>query len=151
MIEWKCKKFEELSVHELYAIMRLRSEVFVLEQNCAYLDADNKDQECWHFAGWHNNSPVAYVRLVPAGRSFKEPSIGRVVTSPAHRKGGHGRVLMQKAIELCLEKFGRQPIRIGAQLYLKNFYESLGFVQDSNMYLEDNIEHIEMVYTGFKQ
>ena len=95
------QKFEELSVHELYAIMRLRSEVFVLEQNCAYLDADNKDQECWHFAGWHNNSPVAYVRLVPAGRSFKEPSIGRVVTSPAHRKGGHGRVLMQKLLNFA--------------------------------------------------
>lgn len=149
MIEWKCKKFDELTPQELYAIMRLRSEVFVLEQNCVYLDADNKDQESWHFAGWDNNIPVAYVRLVPAGKSFNEPSIGRVVTSPQYRNGGHGRVLMQKAIELCLEKFGRQPIRIGAQLYLKKFYESLGFAQDSAMYLEDNIEHIEMIYMGF--
>jgi ElaA protein len=147
MAEWVCKKFEELTPYELYAIMRLRSEVFVVEQNCVYLDADNKDQECWHFAGWDNNLPVAYVRLVPPGKSFKEPSIGRVVTSPQYRKGGHGRILMQKAIVLCTEKYGSQSIRIGAQLYLKNFYESLGFVKDSDIYLEDGIEHIEMICT----
>lgn len=146
MAEWICKKFEELTPYELYAILRLRSEVFVVEQNCVYLDADNKDQECWHFAGWDNNLPIAYVRLVPPGKSFKEPSIGRVVTSPKYRTGGHGRVLMQKAIGLCKEKYGSQSIRIGAQLYLKKFYESLGFVQGSDSYLEDGIEHIEMIW-----
>jgi len=146
MIEWKCKSFEALSVHELYYILRLRAEVFVVEQNCAYQDADNKDQKSYHFAGWDNNMPAAYVRLVPPGVSFTEPSIGRVVTSPAYRKSGLGRTLMQKAIDQCLYIYGKQDIRIGAQLYLKKFYESLGFVQSSEMYLEDGIEHIEMLY-----
>ena len=146
MIEWTCKTFKELTVHELYAILQLRNEVFVLEQNCPYQDADNKDQKSWHFCGWLGETLVAYVRLLPPGVSFTETSIGRVVTSPAHRKGGFGRLLMQNAIEQSGLIFGKQNIRIGAQLYLRKFYESLGFKQCSNMYLEDNIEHIEMMY-----
>ena len=146
MINWTIKPFNGLTVYELYAVMRLRSEVFVVEQNCPYLDADNKDQNCYHFCGWLNETPVAYVRILPPGVSFDEVSIGRVVTSPAHRKGGFGRVLMVKAIEHCTLIFGKQSIRIGAQLYLKKFYESLGFSQCSEVYLEDNIEHIEMIY-----
>ena len=146
MTEWTCKTFKELTVYELYAIMQLRSEVFVVEQNCPYQDADNKDQQSHHFCGWDGETLVAYVRLVPPGISFDEMSIGRVVTSPAHRKGGLGRMLMQQAIERCILIFGKQNIRIGAQLYLKNFYESLGFSQCSEMYLEDNIEHIEMIF-----
>src|SRR6266487_6780228 len=99
MIQWKCKHFKELTLHELYAIMRLRSEVFVVEQNCVFLDADNKDQQCYHLCGWNNNIPVAYSRLVPPGSAYEEPSIGRVLTSPVYRKSGAGRILMQKAIE----------------------------------------------------
>jgi ElaA protein len=155
MIEWKCKHFKDLSVYELYDILRLRNEVFVVEQNCVFQDADNKDQQSYHLCGWLTPSNtrderemlVAYVRLVPPGLSYKEPSIGRVVTSPAYRRNGTGRLLMQQAIKECLKLFGTQNIKIGAQLYLKGFYESLMFKQCSKMYLEDDIEHIEMLYT----
>jgi ElaA protein len=145
MILWKCKPFRDLSVYELYAILRLRNEVFVVEQNCVFQDADNKDQHCYHFCGWDDNEPAAYVRLVPPGISYPEPSIGRVVTAAPYRKSGTGRVLMRKAIEHCQMLFGRGSIRIGAQLYLKKFYESLGFVQTGDIYMEDGIEHIEMI------
>ena len=146
MIEWICKPFSNLTVYELYAVMQLRSEVFVVEQNCPYQDADNKDQKSWHLCGWNNETLAAYVRLLPPGVSFEEMSIGRVVTAPSHRKGGIGRLLMQEGMKQCAEIFGNGPIRIGAQLYLKHFYESLGFKQCSDMYLEDNIKHIEMKY-----
>lgn len=146
-ITFACKKFEALTPVELYAALRLRSEVFVVEQNCVFLDMDNKDQQSWHLFGWHNDLLAAYTRLVPAGVSFREISIGRVVTSPKMRKSGAGRILMQKSIETSYEIFGKSPIRIGAQLYLKQFYESFGFQQSSEVYLEDDIEHIEMLLT----
>lgn len=142
---WNCKPFTELSVHELYAILQLRMEVFVVEQNCVFQDADDKDQHCWHCMGWSGNKLAAYTRLVPAGISYHEASIGRVVTSPNMRKSGIGRSLMIKSIEEIFNLWGKQPIRIGAQLYLKKFYESLGFEQCSTIYLEDNIEHIQML------
>jgi ElaA protein len=147
MIIWKCKPFRDLSVYELYDILRLRSEVFVVEQHCLYLDADNKDQLCYHLCGWKGDKLVAYVRLLPPQLAFNEPSIGRVVTSSLYRRTGAGRLLMKEAIEECCRLFGERNIRIGAQLYLKKFYESLGFRQTSEVYLEDNIEHVEMVYT----
>ncbi len=146
-ITWTCKKFDELTTHELYAVLQLRSEVFVVEQNCVFQDMDDKDQYSWHLMGWHNNLLAAYTRLVPAGVSFKEVSIGRVVTSPKMRKSGAGRSLMKKSIETTYNIFGNQAIRIGAQLYLKKFYESFGFQQSSEIYLEDGIEHIEMLLT----
>lgn len=146
MTKWTCKTFRELTVDELYAIMRLRCEVFVVEQNCPYQDADNKDQKCHHYCGWNGETLVAYVRLVPPGISFTEMSIGRVVTSPAYRRAGLGLILMHQAIAQCILIFGKKNVRIGAQLYLKKFYESLGFSQCSDRYLEDNIEHIEMLY-----
>jgi len=147
MIYWKCKHFKELTVYELYSIMRLRNEVFVVEQNCIFLDADNKDQNCYHLCGWNNQTLVAYSRILPPSLTYDEPSIGRVVTSPAYRRSGAGRQLMQKAIEECLLIFDKKNIKIGAQLYLKQFYESLGFRQCSEIYLEDDIEHIEMLYS----
>lgn len=150
MIYWKCKHFKELTGYELYSIMRLRSEVFVVEQHCIFLDADNKDQQCYHLCGWSNQTLVAYARLVPANISYDEPSIGRVVTSPEYRRSGAGRMLMQKAIEESLLIFDKKNIKIGAQLYLKQFYESLGFRQCSKIYLEDGIEHIEMLYSYLK-
>ena len=145
-INWICKSFQDLTNEELYAIFRLRSEVFVVEQDCVYLDLDNKDQQSWHVMGWAENKLIAYTRLLPAGLAFEEPSIGRVCTSPSARKSGAGRELMNYSIKKTLEIFGEQPIRIGAQLYLKNFYESLGFVPKGDIYLEDNIKHIEMVF-----
>lgn len=142
---WYYKPFAELTPYELYAIMHLRSEVFVVEQQCPYLDPDGKDLFAWHLMGWNDKTLVAYSRLLPAELAFKEVSIGRVVSSPAYRSKGAGKELMENAIAACTSLFGNQPIRIGAQLYLQKFYESLGFVQVSDMYLEDNIPHIEMV------
>jgi ElaA protein len=144
-IKWICKKFHELTVDELYVLLRLRSEVFVVEQNCVFLDMDNKDQECHHLLGWIGDELAASVRIVPPGISYNEPSIGRVVTSPKFRGTGSGKLLMQEAIRLTIQLHGNQPIRIGAQLYLKKFYSSLGFIAEGEIYLEDGIEHIEMV------
>lgn len=138
------KFFDDLTAHELYAIMRLRSEVFVLEQQCIYQDADNKDLSAYHLMIQDGDTLVAYARLLPPGISYEYMSIGRVISKQEYRRKGAGRLLMKEAIKACQELFGEGPIRIGAQLYLKEFYESFGFVQTGEVYLEDDIEHIEM-------
>ena len=139
------KPFAGLSPYQLYAIMRLRNEVFVLEQQCIYQDADNKDPYCHHLMIFDNDFLVAYARLLPPGLAYEKMSIGRVISSPAYRKTGAGKLLLEKSIEACRRLFGDGPIKIGAQLYLQAFYESFGFVQTSGVYDEDGIEHIEMV------
>ena len=144
-LTWILKEFTQLSPAELYAIIRLRNEVFVIEQNCIYQDADNKDQASLHLCGWADNELIAYTRLIPQGLSYEESSIGRVVTSPAYRKTGVGRELMQVSIQKAFDVFNTDTIKIGAQVYLKKFYESLGFEQCSDMYLEDGIPHIMML------
>jgi len=144
-ITWTLKKFDELSVHELYSILRLRSEVFVVEQNCVFQDMDNKDQYCWHLMGWEKNVLVAYTRLVPPGISYEMASIGRVITLQSTRGSGVGKQLMEKSIGEAERLFGKAPIKIGAQLYLREFYQSLGFIQSSDVYDEDGIDHIEMI------
>ena len=144
-INWNFKKFEELTPSELYSIMQLRNEVFVVEQNCVYQDADNKDLLSYHLMGWNQQKLVAYTRILAPGIAFEEASIGRVVTSPSVRRTGIGIELMNRSISKTTELFGNFPIRIGAQLYLQKFYTSLGFEKDSDTYLEDNIPHIEMV------
>ncbi|SHF82618.1 GNAT family N-acetyltransferase [Flavisolibacter ginsengisoli] len=143
--QWVLKTFEALTPFELYAILQLRNEVFVVEQNCVFQDADDKDQASWHLMGMQGDRLVAYTRLVPPGVSYNEPSIGRVVTAPKVRGTGIGKELMQQSINECYRLFGEQPIKIGAQYYLKQFYGSLGFEQVSEIYLEDGIEHIYMV------
>jgi len=145
MTTWTCKTFTELTPDELYAILRLRSEVFVVEQNCVFLDMDNKDQKSHHLMGWRGGKLVGYSRLLGSGISYVESSIGRVVTSPAARGFGVGRDLLDKSIETLYRLYGKQSIRIGAQCYLTKFYESFGFVQKGEIYLEDGIEHIEML------
>ncbi|MGC4036793.1 MAG: GNAT family N-acetyltransferase [Chitinophagaceae bacterium] len=144
-IQWQIKKFEELTVDELYAILQLRIEVFVVEQNCVFQDIDDKDQYSYHFMGWHDKHLCAYTRIVPPGTAFKLPSIGRVVTSPKARGNGLGRLLMEKSIAETFRLYGHTDIKIGAQFHLKKFYSSLGFNQSSEIYLEDGIEHIEMI------
>lgn len=147
-IRWSLKSFDALTPQELYAILHLRNEVFVVEQHCVFQDADHKDQESDHLMGFNNDGKlIAYCRIVPSGVSYKEPSIGRVVSDASVRRKGAGKQLMREAIRHCIHLHGNQTIRIGAQLYLKAFYESLGFQQSSEMYLEDGIEHIEMCYT----
>jgi ElaA protein len=144
-IQWLLKKFEELTPYQIYTILQLRNEVFVIEQNCVFQDADDKDQNSFHLMGSYNNKLVAYTRLVPPGEIYEQPSIGRVVTSSSVRGSGVGKELMQQSINAVHRLFGIQPIKIGAQLYLKKFYASLGFEQTSNVYLEDGIEHIYMI------
>ena len=138
--------FRSLTTKELYQILQLRNEVFIVEQNCPFQDLDDKDFKCFHLMGFDTDSQkiMAYVRIIPAGVSYTEASIGRVVTSPQARGGGIGKVLMEKSIQLLEELYGGVPIRIGAQLYLKKFYESFGFQQVGEIYLEDGIEHILM-------
>lgn len=142
---WHCKTFADLSSAEIYAILRLRNEVFVVEQNCIFQDADNMDQHCYHLMGWVGNELAAYTRLVPKGVAYNYPSIGRVVTSPKYRGRAFGKQLMLQSIKKCNELFGVETIKIGAQLYLKKFYESLGFVQAGEVYDEDGIDHIHML------
>lgn len=144
-IEWTLKHFQDLSPFEVYEYLRLRSEVFVVEQACVYLDADNYDQQCYHLAGRLDNVVKAYTRIVPPGVIYDYASIGRVVTSPSVRRHGAGRLLMQQSIDSVYKLFGQQSIKIGAQLYLKKFYESFGFQKISDVYLEDGIEHIYML------
>ena len=149
MITWQLKKFDSLTPHELYNILRLRTEVFVVEQSCVFQDMDNKDQQSYHLMGWENNILIAYTRLIPPGISYPEASIGRVVTSPVSRGSGVGKLLMEKSIEAIIHSYGKIPIKIGAQVYLKKFYESLGFKQTSEIYDEDGIDHIEMIRPPF--
>ncbi|HEY8660862.1 MAG TPA: GNAT family N-acetyltransferase [Hanamia sp.] len=145
MINWQCKTFSELTNEELYRILQLRNEVFVVEQNCAYQDCDGKDLKAYHLTGWENDTLVAYSRLLPKGVSYPDAaSIGRVVTSPLYRRQNSGRQLMINSIENIYKLFGKVPIMIGAQLYLKKFYESFSFIQTGAVYLEDGIEHITM-------
>jgi ElaA protein len=148
MINWVCKSFNELTVWELYEILQLRNEVFVVEQNCPYQDCDGKDPLSCHFMGFEDGALVAYTRLIPAGVSYKEISIGRVVNSPSVRGRGVGKELMERSIKQIFELYGRQDIMIGAQLYLNKFYTELGFINEGEIYLEDGIEHIHMRYTA---
>lgn len=144
-IQWLLKKFEELTPYQVYAILQLRSEVFVVEQNCVFLDADDKDQDSYHLMGFDNKKLIAYTRLVPPGKVYEQASIGRVVTSALVRRSGAGKELMKQSIDSIYNLFGVQSIKIGAQLYLKQFYGSFGFKQVSDVYLEDGIEHIYMI------
>lgn len=143
-LKWKIKPFEALNVNELYDLLKLRSEIFVVEQNCVYLDLDGKDKKALHLIGEYDGKIVAYVRLFDAGISFDNASIGRVVVDANYRDRKWGHDLMREAIAAIKSNFDKEAITIGAQLYLKKFYESHGFVQVSEVYLEDDIEHIEM-------
>ena len=139
------KHFNELTAEELYEIYKVRTKVFVVEQNCVFQDADNKDLKAYHLCIYEEDELVAYARLLDQHISYNEISIGRVVTAPSVRRKQYGKTLMQEAIRHCYMLFGKQSIKIGAQLYLKSFYESFGFVQCSDVYDEDGIDHIEML------
>lgn len=141
---FKIKRFNELSTQELYQILQGRSEVFVVEQNCVYQDIDGKDQKAIHVLGYIEEDLAAYCRLFDAGDYFEESSIGRVIVSPKHRDKKLGHELMKVAIATIAKEYNQTEITISAQQYLQKFYESHGFVQTSEMYLEDDIPHIEM-------
>ena len=143
-VKWKIKPFEALSVVELYMLLQLRSEVFVVEQNCVYQDIDGKDAKALHLIGEYQGKIVAYSRLFKPNDYFENASIGRVVIDKKYRNKKWGHELMQHAIAGINIHFKETKITISAQLYLQQFYKSHGFVQTSEMYLEDDIPHIEM-------
>lgn len=143
-IKWKIKRFDALSVAELYNLLQLRSEVFVVEQNCVYQDVDGKDQKALHLLGEDNGEIVAYARLFQPKDYFEEASIGRVVVKQSYREKKLGHILVREAVYFVKSQFNQTKITISAQLYLKSFYESHGFIQTSEAYLEDDIPHIEM-------
>lgn len=143
-LTWKIKRFKELSLVELYNVLQLRSEVFVVEQNCVYQDIDGKDQKALHLIGEENGQTVAYARLFKPNDYFNQASIGRVVVKETYREKKLGHLLMREAIHAINTHFNEAKITISAQMYLKKFYESHGFIQTSEMYLEDDIPHIEM-------
>lgn len=142
-----CVPFAQLTIEQLYEILSLRQEVFIVEQNCIYLDTDGKDQHCWHLMGRNAEGKlIAYARLLPKGIAYPDyPSIGRVITSPLARGTGAGKELIQRSIDLCFGIFGREPIKIGAQSYLLRFYESFGFCSTGEAYMEDGIPHTKMI------
>jgi len=145
-LNWEIKKFKELKVEELYEILRIRNTVFVIEQQCIYQDVDDKDKNAYHLFAMENGKVVAYLRILGKGISYREVSIGRVLTNNNYRGKGLGKELMLKAIHFIENDLKEETIRISAQEYLLNFYGSLGFKSVSDMYIEDDIPHVEMLY-----
>lgn len=144
-MKWIFLTFEEINTQQLYTVLQLRSEVFVIEQNCVYQDMDGLDQKAFHVLGYDQERLVAYARVFNANTYFIEASIGRVIVRESFRKNKVGVELMQKSIHFIQEKLGHQSIRISAQQYLLNFYENLGFRTIGDGYLEDGIPHINML------
>ncbi len=144
-IDWKFSAFDALTLTELYELLQLRSEVFVVEQACVFQDMDGADSEAMHLLGTAGGQPVAYARCFAAGVKFNEASIGRLVTRSTLRGTGAGHLLLRRAVASVAQQWGPQAIRIGAQARLENFYRQHGFVPTGEPYIEDGIAHIEML------
>lgn len=139
------KTFNELTVHELYAILQLRSEIFVVEQNCVYQDIDYKDQKALHILGYQQDDLVAYTRIFKPGDYLEHASIGRVLVRAVERHLKYGYAIMEASIKTIDERFNTRIIEISAQIYLKKFYNNLGFTEIGDSYLEDGIPHVGMI------
>ena len=148
---WQWSRFAGLSGSDVYEVLSLRQRVFVVEQDCAYQDADGRDPAAWHLLGWSADVPerklIAYARVFEAGARYAEASVGRIVAAPEVRGRGIGRMIVVEAMRFCRERWPGQPIRIAAQRRLEKFYSGLGFVADGEPYLEDGIEHVDMLGT----
>lgn len=147
-MEYKIRTFDELSNKELYSILRLRSEIFVVEQNCVYQDLDNKDLNAYHLMAVENGELIGYLRILNKGVSYKEASIGRVVVKKEYRRKKLGLEIINKGIDFIINTLQEKEVRISAQVYAKNLYEKAGLVEVSEEYLEDDIPHVEMLYSG---
>ena len=146
-IIWQCKSFRDLSSGEMHSVLALRAAVFVVEQKCPYQDPDYKDIYAMHVMGWLEGELVAVARILPQGVSYDEVSIGRVATAASVRGTGAGMMLMAKTMKNIEDAFGKVPVRISAQSYLKNYYEKFGFARtEKEEYLEDDIPHLDMIY-----
>jgi len=144
-ITWKACAFSDLNTTELYELMVLRQEVFVVEQDCPYLDADGKDLKSFHIMGYDKGVLAAYARVVVPGTSYDEVSVGRVIVKMPYRGQKLGDALMLQCHDLVVKKYGKVPIRLSAQSHLKSFYEGLGYSPTGKEYLEDGIPHMEML------
>jgi len=145
MLQIQVKKFNELTIDQLYELLQLRSQVFVVEQDCVYQDIDSKDQKSLHILGLKNNKIIAYTRIFKPGDYFNEASIGRVVVAENERKFKYGHQIMKASINAIAAHFNTATIIISAQTFLKKFYNNLGFNQIGDGYLEDGIPHIKML------
>jgi len=139
------KLFDELTTTELYKIIHLREKVFVVEQECFYLDADNNDQQSWHLMFLSENVLAGYLRILPPHTTYNQPSIGRVVVDKEFRGKGLAKKIMLEAIAFLKKRYPDMTIKIGAQTYLNSFYKSLGFNNQGEEYIEDGIPHIHMI------
>lgn len=149
-IEWKCRLFSHLDKQHLFELIKLRIEIFVVEQQCPYPELDAKDHhlQTLHLMGFSENKLISYARLIAPGVSYpQDTSIGRFAVHAGYRQQGIGHILMQQCFDQIHTMWPNENIRISAQQYLQNFYVSFGFVQTSDMYLEDGIPHIEMFKT----
>lgn len=142
-MELVIKHFTELSLEELYDILRARVDVFVVEQNCPYPEIDGKDFDAYHFVMRDENGIAAYLRVLKSGVSFDAPALGRILTT--RRGEGLGAEIVREGIKFAREKLGAREIKIEAQTYARGFYEKLGFRQCSEPFMDDGIEHIEML------
>ena len=147
-MDWKWTDFKGLKQDELYALLQLRQAVFVVEQDCPYLDADGLDAQAWHLLGWRDDQLVAYLRAFAPGTVKPQAVIGRVITASILRGQGWGRPLMQMGMDRCEETFGSAPIFVSAQYHLAPFYGSLGFSVSGPGYDEDGIPHLPMIWPG---
>lgn len=150
-IHWRCARLDELTPRELQRIHVARQEVFAVEQDCVFQDADAADERCWHLAAWRADGVLlAYARLVDPGVKYAEPSIGRVLTTEAARGSGLGRELLRRAVAVCAAEFAGQALRISAQQRLARFYAEAGFECVGEVYLEDGQPHIEMLRAALR-
>lgn len=145
MIQSVIKTFNELSTEDIYSMLQLRSEIFVVEQNCAYQDIDDKDQNALHLLLKKNNYLIGYSRMFKSGDYFKHACIGRVLVKKNERKNKYGSLLMQLSIKAIKDTFNEKKIKISAQIYLIGFYKKMGFLPEGEEYLEDGIPHVAML------
>src|SRR5689334_5758991 len=149
MIDWRLHRLDDLSARDLYLLLQLRQDVFVVEQKCAYLDLDGNDAASLHLSGWRKDQPMAYLRLIPPEMHKSGcPSLGRICTSMEIRRTGLGRELVQRGLNLVALRWPGQDCHIGAQTYLRRFYEPLGFIVNGEQYLEDGIPHFPMRWSA---
>ncbi|MBM7624242.1 GNAT family N-acetyltransferase [Sporohalobacter salinus] len=148
-MEWHIKFFNELTTKELYNIIQERINVFVVEQECPYFECDGKDNKSFHLYAKEDDQIVAYARVLLPGISYKEASIGRVLVNKENRGNGLARELMKRAMDFITEELQQDSIKISGQEYLTDFYKSLGFKVVSDVYLEDGIPHLDMLYNKY--
>lgn len=147
-MNWILKTFEELSTSELHDILKLRQDIFIIEQTCIYPDIDGADTKAHHYFAYDNNTLVAYTRIFAPGIKYRESSIGRIVVSPDQRGTGLGKELVANSIVECNKLYRNENIRIEAQAHLEKFYNDLGFISEGEIYIVDGIDHQEMVFTN---